>query len=61
MKAAYVLIYILGVAAVDGALPASLALAGPIAGLLLTAHAIEARLFFRVVRRYPGSLASSLV
>jgi len=65
LKAACLLTYALALAVLAQSLPASWAmlagLAPKAAAALLLVHALELLLFFKHVRRYPGSLLASAV
>jgi hypothetical protein len=61
LKAACLIIYPLGIAASLGLLPASLSFLSTVALVLLAAHALEAVVMFKHVKRYPGPLWVSIV
>ena len=52
--------YALGLASALGLLPSSLSILATIAAVLLAAHALEAVVMFKHVRRYHGSLTMSV-
>lgn len=61
LKAACLALYAGGAAAAAGLLPPGLSLLGPVAAMVLAAHVLEGAVMVRLVRRYPGPLAASLV
>lgn len=61
LKASCIVIYLLGILAALGLLPASLGVLATVALVLLAAHVLEAVAMFRYVKLYPGGLAASIV
>ncbi|VVN82029.1 hypothetical protein [Pseudomonas fluorescens] len=54
-------VYVLGAASTAGLLPDAWSFWKTIAAVLLAAHVLEAIAMFKYVKRYPGSLGTSLV
>ena len=61
LKLACLATYALGLASAVGLLPESWRILATVAGVLLAAHALEALVMFKHVRRYRGSLAVSVL